>query len=265
MSTSPWRRHRALALLVEAWPEFEAEIPPPRDFLARLLDRSSSPWALASQAEASAFESYEAAVAAGKIPTREGSWHDTFNVLAFLTFPRSKAALHRRCLELQRARARKPPRSREEDALTLIDETAIVIAGPREALEPFERARGACPRDHDAPDERDAGALERLDQLVRAGGLQVQVLGHALLEHLALDRPRIGAGVLTVELDSVGDRSVVDATLAERIAAGGFPRPSLSPTLPWPDPTIESWLVAPTEPNFELPPATPQRRVGALW
>lgn len=231
MGTSPWRRHRALELCVDAWPELEAQTPPAREVLATVLARMGSSWTLARQAEGSAFESYEAAVVAGKIPTREGSWHDTFNALAFATFPRSKAALHRRCLELQRARARKPPRSREEDALTLIDETSLVIAGPLEAIELFEHARPTR-------------ALDQLDHVVRVGGLQAYVLGHALLEHLALARPPIGAGVLTVALDSISDRSSVDAALAERIATGGFPKPNLSPTLPWPNSTVESWLAA---------------------
>ena len=220
---TPWRRHRALELLVQAWPELEGHEPPARTVLANVLARAHSEWTLVEHAD-----SYEAAVVDGRIPTRDRSWHDTFNVLAFVGFPRTKAALHRRCLALQRARAGKPPRSREEDALTLIDETSLVFAGSASAVAAFERARPS-------------GVVE-LDRVVREQGMLGFVLGHALLEHLALGRPPIGAGVLTVTLGGTLDRNEVDRTLAERITSGGFPRPQLSPTLPWPDRRVESWL-----------------------
>lgn len=222
-----WRRHRALELILQAWPELEGDEPPPRSVLAAVLERAGSPWTLVGQREAAA--GYEATVDRGRIPTRDRSWHDTFNALAFVHFPRTKAALHRRCLALQQARARTPPRSREEDALTLIDETSLVIAGSPSAVAAFERARANS-------------TLAELDPIVRGEGMLAFVFGHALLEHLALQRPRIGAGVLTVALDGTPDRQELDRTLAERIAAGGFPRPQLSPTLTWPHPIVESWL-----------------------
>ena len=228
---SPWRRHRALERLAETWPELEGEQPPARAVLAGIVERAGHGWTLIDPSEAG--DGYEAAVVDGRIPTRERSWHDTFNVLAFVEFPRSKAALHRRCLELQRARERKPPRSREEDALTLIDETSLVFAGTAEALADLQRARAA----------RELGEIDRV---IRARAIHVFVLGHALLEHLALGRPPIGAGGLPVALTGVVEREQVakhvDTTLAERIAAGEFERPQLSPTVPWPDPIVDAWL-----------------------
>jgi hypothetical protein len=196
--------------------------------LAALLERANSSWTLVEQAEASA--GYEAAVVRGRIPTRDRSWHDTFNALAFVSFPRAKAALHQRCLELQRARAGKQPRSREEDALTLIDETSLVFAGSAPAIAAFDHARAS-------------GVSTELDRVVRGQGIIGFAFGHALLEHLALGRPPISAGVLTVTLSGALDRGQVDRALAERITSGGFPRPQLSPTLPWPDAAVESWLV----------------------
>ena len=221
---TPWRRHRALELLVQAWPELEGHEPPARCVLASVLARSSSEWTLVEQADG-----YEASVVAGRIPTRDRSWHDTFNVLAFVSFPLTKAALHRRCFALQQARARKPPRSREEDALTLIDETSLLLAGSPLAVAALQRARAS-------------GVLADIDRTVREHGMLAFAFGHALLEHLALDRPPIGCGVLTVTLDGELDRPRVDRALAERIAAGGFPRPQLSPPVPWPDPIDETWL-----------------------
>jgi hypothetical protein len=227
---SLWRRHRALSLLVEAWPEIEGEEPPARAVLEALLERANAGWTLASQAEA--VEGYEAAVVQGRIPTREHSWHDVFNILAFVTFPHAKAALHRRCLELRRERDGKSPRSREEDALALIDETSLVVAGTAEAIAAFEHARPGR-------------VIAELDHVIRGQGIRTFVLGHALLEHLVLERPPVGAGVVTVALAGAASLEQVDRALAERIAAGGFPRPQMSPTLPWPDPVVESWLAGP--------------------
>lgn len=233
---TPWRRHRALELHLQTWPELDLELggaePPTRAVLAKVLERGNSAWTLVEQAEAA--DGYEAAIARGRIPTRDRSWHDTFNVLAFINFPLAKAALHRRCLALQRARAGKPPRSREEDALTLIDEGSLLFAGSASAIAALELAR-------------ETKLVAEIDRVIRAQGILAFVFGHALLEHLVFERRPIGAGVLTITIDEAVDRTHVNRThvdraLAERITAGGFPRPQLSPTLPWPDPLVESWL-----------------------
>ncbi|MCX4240318.1 DUF3025 domain-containing protein [Paraliomyxa miuraensis] len=233
MDPSPWRRHRALAVLAEAWPPLAAPDPPSRDQLDRWLAASGSRWRLAGPDEAKASAGYEAAVVAGTIPTREGSWHDTFNVLSFIAFPRTKHALHRRYLELQHGRrdptsGRLGNRGREEDALALLDEASIVLAALPEAIEPLERARRE-------------GTLEPLDHAVRSHGARAYVLGHALLEHLVLDRGPIGAGVITLAVGAL-TRSAVDLALARRIEAGGFPHPQVSPTVPWPSDTVDAWM-----------------------
>jgi hypothetical protein len=194
--------------------------------LSELLDRAGIGFELAAAGPSRA---YEDAVANGQIPTREGSWHDVFNVLAFVLYPRSKVALHARCRALAVARDRVFPRSREEDALTLVDEVSLLVSGSSEAIVAFEQAR--------------AGEFDRLDAIVREHGLFVDVLGHGLLEHLMLARPQVGAGIVTIALDGAVTRDRVDVALAQRIAAGGFPKPGLSPTLPWPDERVDAWLV----------------------
>lgn len=226
MAAAPWRRHRALERLLEPWPELEGGEPPRRAVLAELLERSGIGFELTT---AGPSRDYEEAVSQGRIPTRECSWHDTFNVLAFVLWPHSKAALHGRCRALAVARHRAPPRSREEDALTLIDEASLIVAGPSEALAAFQRAR-------------EAKSISQLDALVREHGLFVDVLGHGLLEHLMLGRPEVGAGIVTVELTRPLTRARVDVALAQRIAGGEFPKPGLSPTVPWPDPCVDGWL-----------------------
>ena len=74
---------------------------------------------------------YEAHIAAtGEVETRSESWHDLFNALAWITFPRTKAAInaqHAAILEAggeAEARHRSPAR----DALTLFDEGGVIVA-----------------------------------------------------------------------------------------------------------------------------------------
>jgi hypothetical protein len=63
----------------------------------------------------------------GEIPHREHDWHDLFNALAWLSFPRSKAALNaRHVVELEREAPGQ--RGRVRDALTLFDEDGVIVA-----------------------------------------------------------------------------------------------------------------------------------------
>ena len=78
----------------------------------------------------------------GEIAVREGSWHDLFNALAWLAFPRTKAAINRRHFaELEHERRErglteheafspKGKRSASRDTLTLFDESGIIVASP---------------------------------------------------------------------------------------------------------------------------------------
>jgi hypothetical protein len=226
VAAEAWRRHRALERLLERWPDLEGGVPPRSSVLATVLEQAGQTFELA---HAGPSRDYEAAVLQGRIPTRERSWHDTFNVLAFALYPRSKAALHARSHALAEGRKRQLPRTREEDALALVDEVSLLMAGGAEAIAAFERVRAGK-------------VIEQLDAVVREHGLFVDVLGHGLLEHLMLGRPEVGAGVVTIVLQGEVTRARVDAALAQRIAAGGFPKPGLSPTVPWPHPCVDRWL-----------------------
>lgn len=72
----------------------------------------------------------------GELQVREGSWHDLFNVLVWLAFPRAKAALNQRhyaALAAQRAAGR-ANRGPAQDALTLFDEGGVIVASSDEEL-----------------------------------------------------------------------------------------------------------------------------------
>ncbi len=84
----------------------------------------------------------------GCVPTRPRSWHDFLNALVWATFPRAKRALHARQHRALGERiapgARTLPatRSREHDAIALLDEGGVVVAsdGADEALVIFGHA-----------------------------------------------------------------------------------------------------------------------------
>jgi hypothetical protein len=69
------------------------------------------------------------------VPTRPRTWHDFLNALVWATFPRAKRALHARQLRAMQeriepgARTLPPTRSREQDALALLDEGGVVVLG----------------------------------------------------------------------------------------------------------------------------------------
>jgi Protein of unknown function (DUF3025) len=122
------------------------------------------------------------------VPTRSRSWHDFLNALVWATFPRAKAALHERQLRalVERmppgARTLPPTRSREHDALALIDEGGVVV--------------------------------------LEGGGVRVIVLfGHALYEGLVLGRGAMTACAIRAPVDAVPDDPLVRVALADEALA----------------------------------------------
>lgn len=80
---------------------------------------------------------YDAQIVRGVVPTRARCWHDFSNALVWATFPNAKRALHARQHAAIRAwipagATRLPgARSREMDALALLDEGGVVQVGER--------------------------------------------------------------------------------------------------------------------------------------
>jgi hypothetical protein len=66
----------------------------------------------------------------GEVETRAENWHDLFNALVWITYPRAKAAInaqHAAILE-ERGDAEARRRGPERDALTLFDEGGVIVA-----------------------------------------------------------------------------------------------------------------------------------------
>lgn len=141
----------------------------------------------------------------GEVPTRRDDWHDVFNALAFMTFPRAKRTLHARQFALLEAwlgpAATKLPnaRTREQDALALFDEGGLVVASaaPVALSEP---ALGAA---------------------MRAGQAHVVPFGHALYEHMVARAPCPLATAFALELpaDALHDLERLDRALSAALWA----------------------------------------------
>ena len=64
----------------------------------------------------------------GEVQTRERNWHDFFNMLAWLVFPKTKAALNaRQYLAMKKRLPNQTRRTAIENALTHFDETGVII------------------------------------------------------------------------------------------------------------------------------------------
>lgn len=84
----------------------------------------------------------ERVYASGEVETRAGNWHDFFNALAWLAYPRTKRVLngrHHAALQAQRAAGR-GERGAVRDAVTQFDECGIVVASASPELAGLIRA-----------------------------------------------------------------------------------------------------------------------------
>ena len=105
--------------------------------LVQFVPQSASPLEFSQQYEPRIYLS-------GEVQTRPNNWHDLFNALVWLTFPRSKAALNRLHYQalLQEYGNDKKQRGTLRDAATLFDESGVVVvssdAGLSNLLQDFE-------------------------------------------------------------------------------------------------------------------------------
>lgn len=73
-------------------------------------------------------KSYEGRIyLSGEVQTRTKNWHDLFNVLVWLAFPRTKSALNARHFEAITQASGSMDRGRIRDTLTLFDESGVAV------------------------------------------------------------------------------------------------------------------------------------------
>ncbi len=162
----------------------------------------------------------------GILPVRKKSLHDLFNVLAWRTFPRAKAAInriHKNAMGTELPGKRGPCR----DFLTLVDEAGVIVSvADKKAAEcmvaEIRRIRQGDP----------ATYADAIQHLVVAKGAQLTVIGHALFESLVLrpeTLPKVGAFALV--LPHRGSESA-DEMLAEYLELKNLAlHPALFPSL----------------------------------
>ncbi|MBD8900284.1 DUF3025 domain-containing protein [Rhodanobacter sp. DHG33] len=134
----------------------------------------------------------------GEIATRENNWHDLFNALVWLRHPALKRALNaRQMAEIAHMGTRQ--RSRAQYALTHFDEAGVVVALRDPALLAL----------WDAHDWHGLFWRERAAWL--DGRIQVELFGHALLEHALTPGQLLVGKALVVAGPDVSTAMVADA------------------------------------------------------
>jgi hypothetical protein len=91
---------------------------------------------VAPPADAVSAMRYETAIAAtGEVPTRD-NWHDLFNAVQWVAFPRLKAAINAQHVRLLTAggTAEATARSGQRDVLTMLDESGVIVASADASL-----------------------------------------------------------------------------------------------------------------------------------
>lgn len=153
----------------------------------------------------------------GEVETRPDNWHDFFNALVWLTFPRTKIAV-----SASHVRAMTPEgaaRGAMRDALTHFDECGIVVLSSRPEL--LELLRDF---------QWKALFVEQRAEVLRA--MRFVIFGHATYESLLKPFRGLTAKAVLYEVSegwlsqSQGEQiAAVDALLAADLASGRYQRP----------------------------------------
>lgn len=180
----------------------------------------------------------------GEVPTRvggAGGWHDVFNALAWLAFPRTKAALNALQSHAIGRDGVRAIRGGLRDAATLFDENAAVFvcANPvlADALRAFEWETLFVARR--AEFERD---------------VEVVAFGHALIDKLRSPYKAICAHAWIVDADParVRDAGALDALVAAMLTEHALKPAAFTPL---PVLGVPGWWDANRDPGFYRDPA----------
>ncbi len=147
----------------------------------------------------------------GKIPTRPGNWHDFFNALVWAAFPKSKGALnarhYRAALSRLSSGSLSGARTREQDALSIVDEGGLLVLCEAPLRDEVDMAFVNA----------DAKALQSLAQTGRALPM---IIGHAIYEHLVMSQAMVRAyGVIACAPSRLPEGIDAQRALADQILA----------------------------------------------
>jgi len=174
------------------------------------------PVCFAAQTERHSQCGYEATIhATGQVPTRSADWHDFFNALIWMAWPRAKGMLNAvQHHALSMASGQRGPVS---DAATLFDESGLVLVAADARLADLLRARQWRQAFWEA---RPAWAAARL-----------YVFGHSLLEKSLQPMPGMTGKCLWLQADAktLPDDRIpewLDASVADAWEKGRIERPA---------------------------------------
>ena len=174
-------------------------------FVSHQPRKRGAPWQLVSMYDALIWQK-------GHVPSREGNWHDFFNMTIWRTFPKAKAAINAAQWKalltwLPGTEGDKLPGARlpEQDALALLDEGGALVVGRSGVLPP----QGA----------------DELEHACHEGRACVLLFGHALLEHVVTGEGEVRGASVRLALpawpsDRVRFLHAVDIALSESVARG---------------------------------------------
>ncbi len=146
----------------------------------------------------------------GEVATRPGNPHDLLNAQAWLDFPLTKAALNRlHCDALARQQGTR--RSAVRDALTLFDESGLIVSSDRPELLALLRGFNWKP-------------LFWQQRAAVKAAMRFDVLGHALAEKLLDPYKGITAHALILDTPGSTSREQCDALAAAALPALGSTR-----------------------------------------
>ncbi|MGH8697143.1 MAG: DUF3025 domain-containing protein [Burkholderiales bacterium] len=179
----------------------------------------------------------------GEVPTRADSWHDLFNALAWLAFPRTKATLNRIHHDELVRRWGARQRGTARDVLTLFDEGGVVVACAAPAL-------ARCLGDFQWKE------LFWTRRPEAADAMRFFVFGHAILEKSLAPYKGVTAKALVIDVAraslALPAPSLVE--LLDERAAAHFARPgSLASTRllhPLPVLGIPGWAPESEDPSY---------------
>ncbi len=167
---------------------------------------------------------YEARIFAhGEVQTRTENWHDLFNALVWLAFPETKAVLNARHHAELRAAHDSSNRGPVRDALTLFDESGVIVAcANRELAYLLREFRW-----------KELFWMRRAETITE---VRFFVFGHALYEKALAPYPGMTghAVVLDVARDFMAramhaQRAVLDDKLADYFSSGALDTRAFSP------------------------------------
>jgi hypothetical protein len=153
----------------------------------------------------------------GEVETRPDNWHDFFNALVWLTFPKTKIAVsaaHMRAMQAPGA-----TRGTTRDALTHFDECGIVVLSSQPEL--LDLLRGFRWKEL---------FVERRAEVVRS--MRFVIFGHATYEQLLKPFRGLTAKAMLCEVSEDWLRmalpeqiAAVDTLLAAKLTSGDYTRP----------------------------------------